>query len=108
MKTRLEMRDYLTTMLVSIFSGLFVYFMLSYLLIADRVTIPTSFAISILIFGLIEYYSSLRNDSVKRPPGSPALINSHLVTTNQMIKKQYENRLIILFVTIFVVLVIIS
>jgi hypothetical protein len=46
------------TIISSISSGVFVYFVLSYLLISARITIPLSIIMSILIFGLTRYYST--------------------------------------------------
>ena len=49
--------------MVSIIPGFFVYFMLSYLFVNPRITIPISIILPILIFGLIRYYSTSQFDT---------------------------------------------
>src|SRR5438093_3864834 len=43
-------------------SGLFVYFVLSYLLVMPRISIPISVSVSTLIFGLTRYYRAPYSD----------------------------------------------
>ena len=46
----------------SLGGGLFVYFVLSYLLVMPRITIPISVSMYTLIFGLTRYYSTSYSD----------------------------------------------
>lgn len=101
--------NYLIASIGSIFSGLFVYTVLSYLLISPRITVPFSIAISGLVLGLTIYYSTL-------PAHSRRTENSERVLTDI---EQYEfeaqdnqhngGRLSnFLFILIFTTLIIIS
>jgi len=60
---QLEKYHYLLITTGSIIAGLVIYSVLSYLLIPQRIIIPISIIMSMLIFGLIEYYSRLHIDS---------------------------------------------
>ena len=48
----------LITAIIPIISSIFIYFILSYLLIPSKITIPLSIIMSTLIFGLTRYYST--------------------------------------------------
>jgi hypothetical protein len=54
----IEKKQYLFIALVSILPGFFAYFILSYLFVIPKITIPVSIILPILIFGLVRYYST--------------------------------------------------
>jgi hypothetical protein len=56
---------YLLTIAGPLVAGVVVYFILSYLFVPLRVTIPLAITISVLIFGLSKYYTANNNDNDK-------------------------------------------
>jgi hypothetical protein len=100
---------YFSALVGPILSGLFVYIVLTYLLIAPRITIPTSIAIFSLIFGLTIYYSSIQSHSNRRAQLDIAVMDEQeydIDAQDQHSRK--ENLSNILFVSIFGILIIIS
>jgi len=93
----------------SVLSALFVYSVLSYLLITPRITIPVSIITSILVFGLTKYYDSFRTDSNERQNEKSTIENSH---DNDVPVRNVKNEnwqlSSILFITIFAILILIS
>ena len=63
MTFQFENKHYLYLGLVSILPGLLIYYILSFLFVIPKITIPISIVIPILIFGLIRYYSTSYFDS---------------------------------------------
>lgn len=57
-----EKSHYLVTSIVCAIAGICVYSVLTYVLVAPRITIPISIIISILIFGLTKYYTASHVD----------------------------------------------
>lgn len=91
----------------SIVSSLFVYFVLSYLSVTQRVTIPVSFLMFTLIFGLTRYYSTPYNQNDYACSGKSKLNNSSqkgISIRNE--NKENELPSIILFLTIFVIVIV--
>ena len=108
MNIQYEKRDYLITISGSIFAGLFIYFILSYLLISDRITILISVAISILIFGLTRYYSLLPVDTTNSQSEFPSSRNNKIDPIDIRNHEQETLGLSgILFAIIFVILIIV-
>jgi hypothetical protein len=100
---------YFTALIGSILSGLFVYIVLTYLLIAPKITIPTSIAIFGLIFGLTIYYSSIPAHSNRKAQLDIALKDEQEYDIHaQDQHSRNENLSNILFVAIFGILIIIS
>jgi hypothetical protein len=94
----------------SIFAGFFVYSILSYLLVVPRITIPISIAMSTLIFGITNYYYLSSHVDTNRPKVVYSVqINSQ---QNDIYSREHEkedgNSARILFVTIFVIVILIS
>jgi hypothetical protein len=91
----------------SICSGFFVYFVLSYLLVMPRITIPISVSVSILIFGLTRYYSALYSD-IHDTKSRPKLISSEQTETYRDDDRVNDPRLVTFFVILYGVLLAIS
>jgi hypothetical protein len=66
----IEKKEYLFIALVSIVPGFFVYFILSYLFVIPKITIPVSIILPILIFGLVRYYSTPQSYTALGPQDS--------------------------------------
>jgi len=98
-------------MIGSVLSALFVYSVLSYLLITPRITIPVSIITSILVFGLTRYYDSFRTltDSNERQNENSMIENSHDNDVHVRNSKNENWQLSsVLFVTFFAILILIS
>jgi hypothetical protein len=104
-----EKSDYLTTIIGSIFSGFFVYSVLSYLYVAPRITIPISIVMSMLIFGLTKFYSTSYIDTNGTQDRNSIFRDNH---QNDMHARDHkkENGLLstVIFVTIFTIAIVIS
>lgn len=59
----IENKAGVATIAVSLIGGLFVYAILSYLLVAQRISIPVAVAMFMLILGLTRYYSTSYDDN---------------------------------------------
>jgi hypothetical protein len=66
----------LITAIIPIISSIFIYFILSYLLIPSKITIPLSIIMSTLIFGLTRYYSTPLNGYVPQSTTSNIIYDS--------------------------------
>jgi hypothetical protein len=101
--------DYITTIIGSSIAGLVVYSILSYLLVAARITIPAAVVISLLIFGLTKYYSTSYLDINKTRADNPTLRDDR---HDDIHVRDYEiengSLSTILFVIIFVIMIVIS
>jgi len=92
----------------SISCGFFVYFVLSYLLVMPRITIPISVTVSILIFGLTRYYSASYTDKEDTKSRLPKLISSEQGETYRDDDRVNDPRLVTFFVILYGVLLAIS
>ena len=82
------------TLIISAVFSLLVYFVLSYLLVTQRVTIPVSILMFTLLFGLTRYYSKSRIDD-----------NSQIRIQNRNESRQNGSLSNILFLAIFFILI---
>jgi hypothetical protein len=104
---QLEKKHYLFTSLVSIIPGLFVYFILSYLFVVPRITVPISILLPILIFGLIRYYSTSKIYANTHDADSNLNDNGLNDIQEQDRKRQNGAVASIFFAAIFAVLIVI-
>src|SRR5438093_6554660 len=92
----------------SIICGFFVYFVLSYLLVMPRITIPISVSVSILIFGLTRYYSASYSDKHDTKSRLPKLISSEEGETYRDDHRVNDPGLVTFFVILYGILLAIS
>jgi hypothetical protein len=62
------------TLICCISAGIFIYFILTYLLVGSKISVPISIIIAILIFGLTRYYSTSSDERQYTQPVSPNAI----------------------------------
>ena len=89
-------------------AGFSAYFYLSYLFIAPEVTIPLSIILSILVFGLTRYYSTPYIEPSDTPDIVSTLKSSQNISHEVHYKKENKIQSTVAFVTIFVLLILIS
>lgn len=109
MTSLFQHKHYVITIIGSIIPALFVYSVLSYLFVAPRITIPVSIIISTLVFGLTRYYAASHVDIKKTQAGYPSLRASQENGNHSRDHKKKNGPLSsILFVTIFIIVILIS
>jgi hypothetical protein len=103
-----EKLNYLILITISISTGLFSYFVLSYLLVAPKITIPLSIVFPMLTFGLTKYYSTSNFDINKRQDQNLAQTNIQHDEIPPTYDKNGSNVSSILFVVIYAIAILIS
>jgi len=96
------------TVISSIICGIFVYFVLSYLLVSFKVTIVISTVMSILIFGLTRYYLRSYDDTggLLKPVKSDEMASSKSINSHYHSSNKNQSSAVI-FICIYVILLII-
>ena len=106
MTFQFENKHYLYLGLVSILPGLLIYYILSFLFVIPKITIPISIVIPILIFGLIRYYSTSYFDSSTPNKDSTLKDNQKSYIDEYDHKKTISAVRSITFATVFTLLVV--
>ena len=89
-------------------AGFSSYFYLSYLFIAPAVTVPLSIVLSTLVFGLTRYYSTSYTDNSDTLDVVSTLEFNQNISHSVFYEKDNRIQSTVVFVTIFVLLIIIS
>jgi len=101
---QLEKYHYLLIAATSIIAGLVVYSVLSYLLMPTRIIVPISVIMSILIFGLIEYYSRPQIDPYYTEDRRSSLRNSEQNHVGRTMQIENGSLSIVTFVILFAII----
>jgi hypothetical protein len=94
----------LTTVISSLSCGIFVYFVLSYLLVSSKITIVISIIMSMLIFGLTRYYLTSYDDKegLLKPVRPAEIASSKCINSHCHSNKKTQSSIII-FICIYVI-----
>jgi hypothetical protein len=97
------------TVINSLVASLFVYFLLSYISVAQRVSVPVSIFMFTLILGLTRYYSKPYNDNnhIENESSTPRVTSENDIGNNDEIQEIYRTISTLLFSVIFAILILI-
>jgi hypothetical protein len=97
------------TVINSLVASLFVYFLLSYISVSQRVSVPVSIFIFTLILGLTRYYSKSNRDNkqIENESSTPRVTSANDIGSNDEFKENYRTISTLLFSVIFAILIII-